>query len=59
MLKQEIETLLLPEVAFNELARYEALLVAAGARAGTVDYVHLRKRSIDGARPPAVSQITR
>ncbi|SNR29426.1 NAD(P)/FAD-dependent oxidoreductase [Hymenobacter mucosus] len=53
--KQEIEVLLPPEVAYDELARYSALLAAAGLRPGEADFVHLRKRSIDArGRAPQV-----
>ena len=52
---QEIEVLLPPEVAFDEYARYEALLAAAGLRPGQADFVHLKKRSIDArSRQPLV-----
>ncbi|HEX8657119.1 MAG TPA: FAD-dependent oxidoreductase [Hymenobacter sp.] len=53
MLKQELEILLAPEVAFDELGRYEAILKQAGLRPGEADFVHLRRRSIDarGSRP--------
>ena len=47
MLKQELEILLAPEVAFDELARYEAILKEAGLKPGEADFVHLRRRSID------------
>ena len=47
MLKQELEILLPPEVAFDELSCYEAVLSQAGLRPGEADYVHLRRRSID------------
>ncbi len=57
MLKQEIEALLLPEVAFDEFARYEALLEHAGYKPGEVDFVHLRKRSIDARGRQAVVRI--
>ncbi|UYZ64043.1 NAD(P)/FAD-dependent oxidoreductase [Hymenobacter weizhouensis] len=53
--KQELELLLPPEVAYDELARYRALLDAAGLRPGQADFVHLRKRSIDArGRQPLV-----
>ncbi|WP_139921852.1 NAD(P)/FAD-dependent oxidoreductase [Hymenobacter sp. DG01] len=53
--KQEIELLLPPEVAYDELARYRALLDAAGLVPGQADFVHLRKRSIDArGRQPLV-----
>lgn len=52
---QEIELLLTPEQAYDEFARYEALLAAAGLRPGEADFVHLRKRSIDArGRQPLV-----
>jgi uncharacterized FAD-dependent dehydrogenase len=52
---QEIEVLLPPEVAYDELARYRALLDAAGLVPGQADFVHLRKRSIDArGRQPQV-----
>ena len=55
MLKQEIETLLSPEVAFDELACYEALLLQAGLKPGEADFVHLVRRSIDArGRQPMV-----
>ena len=44
---QEIELLLPPEVAYNELARYEALLQHAGLQPGEADFVHLRRSSVD------------
>ena len=47
MLKQELEILLAPEIAFDELARYEAILQQAGLVPGEADFVHLRRRSID------------
>ncbi len=47
MLKQELEILLAPEVAFDELARYEAVLRSAGLRPGEADFVHYKRRSID------------
>ncbi|MBD2721267.1 NAD(P)/FAD-dependent oxidoreductase [Hymenobacter armeniacus] len=47
MFKKEVELLLSPEVAFDEFARYEAILKHAGLRAGEADFVHLKKRSID------------
>ncbi|MDQ2795265.1 MAG: FAD-dependent oxidoreductase [Bacteroidota bacterium] len=47
MLKQEVEILLAPEVAFDELTRYEAILKAAQLAPGEADFVHLRRRSID------------
>ncbi len=54
-MKQELEILLPPEVAFDEFARYEALLAAAGLRPGEADFVHLRRRSIDArGRQPLV-----
>jgi uncharacterized FAD-dependent dehydrogenase len=55
MLKQELEVLLTPEVAFNELARYEAILREAGMQPGEADFVHLKRRSIDArGRHPLV-----
>ena len=55
MLKREIETLLAPEVAFDELTRYEAILQAAGVQPGEVDFLHLKRRSIDArGRQPLV-----
>ena len=55
MNKIEIETLLPPELAFDELARYEALLSAAGKIPGEADFVHLKRRSIDArGRQPLV-----
>ena len=55
MLKQELEILLAPEVAFDELARYEAILKEADLKPGQADYVHLRRRSIDArGRQPLV-----
>jgi hypothetical protein len=54
-MKQELELLLPPEVAFDELARYEAILQHAGLRPGQADFVHLRRRSIDArGRQPMV-----
>jgi uncharacterized FAD-dependent dehydrogenase len=47
MSKREIEVLLPPEVAYDEFARYRALLAATGLEPGQADFVHLRKRSID------------
>ena len=47
MLKLELEILLPPEVAFDELARYEAILKEAQLSPGEADFVHLRRRSID------------
>ena len=53
--KKEIEVLLPPEVAYDEFARYRALLNAVGAQPGEADFVHLRKRSIDArGRQPLV-----
>lgn len=46
-MKQELELLLTPEVAFDELARYEAILKQAGLRPGEADFIHLKRRSID------------
>ena len=55
MLKQELEILLPPDVAFDEFARYEAIIKEAGLTSGQVDFVHLRKRSIDArGRQPMV-----
>ena len=52
---QEIELLLPPETAFDELARYEAILAGAGLQPGQADFVHLRRRSIDArGRQPLV-----
>ncbi|MBC6699348.1 NAD(P)/FAD-dependent oxidoreductase [Hymenobacter puniceus] len=54
-LVREIEVLLPPAVAYDEFARYQALLEAAGLHAGQADFVHLRKRSIDArGRSPQV-----
>ncbi|RZK28689.1 MAG: FAD-binding protein, partial [Hymenobacter sp.] len=52
-MKQELDLALAPEVAYDELARYEAILAAAGLRPGEADFVHIRKRSLDarGRRP--------
>ena len=47
MLKQEIEILLSPEEAFDELIRYEAILKGVGMKPGEADFVHLKRRSID------------
>ena len=55
MLKQELEILLPPEIAFDELSRYEAILREANIEPGEADFVHLRKRSIDArGRQPLV-----
>ena len=55
MSKQELEILLPPEVAFNELARYEAILKEVHLSPGEADFVHLRRRSIDArGRKPLV-----
>ena len=55
MLKQELEVLLAPEVAFDELARYEAILKQAHLQPGEADFVHLIRRSIDArGRQPLV-----
>ncbi|GAA4023891.1 FAD-binding protein [Hymenobacter glaciei] len=55
MLKQELEILLSPEVAFDEFARYEAILKEAQITPGEADYVHLRRRSIDArGRQPLI-----
>ncbi|WP_375416084.1 NAD(P)/FAD-dependent oxidoreductase [uncultured Hymenobacter sp.] len=52
---QELELLLPPEVAYDELARYEAILASAGLHPGQADFVHLRRRSIDArGRQPLV-----
>jgi uncharacterized FAD-dependent dehydrogenase len=52
---QELELLLPPEIAFDELARYQAILAQAGLQPGQADYVHLRRRSIDArGRQPLV-----
>lgn len=54
-MKQELEILLPPEVAFDEFARYEAILRQAGLRPGEADFVHLLRRSIDArGRQPLV-----
>jgi uncharacterized FAD-dependent dehydrogenase len=52
-MKQELDLALPPEVAYDELARYEAILAAAGLQPGEADFVHIRKRSLDarGRRP--------
>ena len=52
-MKQELDLALAPEVAYDELARYEAILAAAGLQPGEADFVHIRKRSLDarGRRP--------
>ena len=49
----ELDLALPPEVAYDELARYAAILAAAGLHPGEADFVHLRKRSLDarGRRP--------
>ncbi|MBC6989873.1 NAD(P)/FAD-dependent oxidoreductase [Hymenobacter sp. BT491] len=53
--KKEIEVLLPAEVAYDEYARYGALLDAAGLQPGEADFVHLRRRSIDArGRQPLV-----
>jgi len=55
MLKQELEILLSPEIAFDELARYDAILREAGMQPGEADFVHLKRRSIDArGRQPLV-----
>ncbi|MCR5890088.1 FAD-dependent oxidoreductase [Hymenobacter sp. J193] len=52
---REIEVLLPAAVAYDEYARYRALLQAAGLQPGDADFVHLRKRSIDArGRQPLV-----
>ena len=40
--KLEIEVLLPPAEAYDEFARYRALLAAAGLTPGEADFVHLR-----------------
>ena len=57
MLKQELELLLAPEVAFNELAQYEAILQYAGLQPGEADFVHLRRRSIDARGRQALVRV--
>jgi hypothetical protein len=53
--KKEIEVLLPPEVAYDEFARYRALLEAVGLQPGQADFVHVRRRSIDArGRQPLV-----
>ncbi|GAA4386177.1 NAD(P)/FAD-dependent oxidoreductase [Hymenobacter koreensis] len=47
MQKQEVELVLAPDEAYDELARYRALLQAAGLKPGQADFVHLTRRSID------------
>ena len=55
MLKQEIEILLAPEVAYDELACYEAVLNHVGLTPGEADYVHFKRRSVDArGRQPLV-----
>ena len=55
MLKQELEVLLPPEIAFDEFACYEAVLKQAGANPGEADFIHLRRRSIDArGREPLI-----
>jgi uncharacterized FAD-dependent dehydrogenase len=55
MLKQEVELLLAPEIAFDELSRYEAILKEAGTQPGKADFVHLKRRSIDArGRQPLI-----
>jgi uncharacterized FAD-dependent dehydrogenase len=55
MLKQEIELLLPPEIAFDELAQYDAILQQVGMSPGEADFVHLKRRSIDArGRQPLV-----
>ena len=52
-MKYELDVALAPEVAYDELARYEAILATAGLQPGEADFVHIRKRSLDarGRRP--------
>ena len=57
MSKQELEILLSPEVAFDELARYEAILKEAGVAPGEADFIHLRRRSIDARGRQAMVRI--
>ncbi|GAB2965001.1 FAD-binding protein [Hymenobacter coalescens] len=47
MHKHEVEIVLSPAEAYDELARYRALLDAAGLKPGEADFVHLLRRSID------------
>ncbi|AYA36331.1 FAD-binding protein [Hymenobacter oligotrophus] len=47
MQKREVEIVLSPGEAYDELARYRALLQAAGLQPGQADFVHLLRRSID------------
>jgi uncharacterized FAD-dependent dehydrogenase len=47
MQKREVEIVLSPAEAYDELARYRALLAAAGLKPGQADFVHLLRRSID------------
>lgn len=47
MQKREVEIVLSPAEAYDELARYRALLKAAGLQPGQADFVHLLRRSID------------
>ena len=52
---QALELLLPPEIAYDELSRYEAILAEAGLAPGQADFVHLRRRSIDArGRQPLV-----
>ena len=52
---QELELLLPPEIAYDELSCYEAILGEAGLQPGEADFVHLRRRSIDArGRQPMV-----
>ncbi|MGI4833530.1 MAG: NAD(P)/FAD-dependent oxidoreductase [Janthinobacterium lividum] len=54
-MKYELDVALAPEVAYDELARYEAVLAAAGLAPGEADFVHIRKRSLDArGRQPLV-----
>ena len=55
MLKQELEFLVHPEIAFDELSCYETTLKQAGLRPGEADFVHFIRRSIDArGREPLV-----
>ncbi|RTQ45640.1 FAD-binding protein [Hymenobacter gummosus] len=47
MQKREVEIVLSSAEAYDELARYRALLKAAGLQPGEADFVHLLRRSID------------
>jgi uncharacterized FAD-dependent dehydrogenase len=57
MSKQELEILLTPEVAFDELAQYDAILKHAGIKPGEADFVHLRRRSIDARGRQALVRV--